>query len=167
MVLIPEMIGGIAHHQHQDQMNQKPTDGELLPLCLLPFHFFHLPSYIFLLPYSLHHSQEHQRGHQNIIRYIEGRQLLIHPEHRQTRPPDIVDAGLTEHIIIIEQGPEHNRQHGNHRADDTICQRQMLQTPQEDTHQQRCQQAVEAYQRIEHTRRDKHIDGTQIILRRQ
>ena len=43
----------------------------------------------------------------------------------------------------------------------------MLQTPQEDAHQQRCQQAVEAYQRIEHSRRNKHIDGAQIILRRQ
>ena len=43
----------------------------------------------------------------------------------------------------------------------------MLQAPQEDAHQQCSQQAVETYQRIEHSRRDKHIDGTQIILLRQ
>ena len=142
MVLKPEAVNAIACSYNNDQMNAQPTEDtrylQLLPssIFLLPFStfllsssFFHHPPSCFHLlfpPSSVHQCHKGQWGHQEIIRNIIVGQFLVDDVQRESSPPDMLNAGLAEYVIIVEQGPEGNRNNSNNRTDDATIHRQPL-----------------------------------------
>ena len=109
-------------------------------------------------------SHGHERCRQNIIRYIVSVVLLVDDEEGQPRPPDVLDARLVEHEIIVVQGPEDDAEQSDDRGHHASGGCHVLQPPRQHDHEQRRQQSVEADERIEYGGAEHHIERTHVEL---